>query len=346
MAHPRRCKASRLALAAALLLFCFAGPASSAQDAFSIVGSGSSLPLRLYEAWVNAFNQRNPTIKVRYLPLGTVVSIEQTSKGSGDFGAGEVPLSDFPLSHSSQKLVSVPVALVAVVPVYNLPGTHELKFSGKLLADIYLGRVRNWNDPAIVQLNPGIKLPAMPIAVIHRAPGKGANYIFSDFLSKESPAFRQQIGKSASPKWAVGRSAMRNQDMLELVASTPGALGYAELSSRPRGVSVGKVENAAGHFVEPTSEAVTNACTTVLHNAGHNLELSLTDAAGENSYPMSSFTYVYLPAGLTDRGRANAVKSFVEFTLSDGQEIAERSNYAALPAPVLERAKAKLHGMQ
>ena len=346
MAHPRRRKASRLALAAAVILFCFSGPVALGQDMVSLVGSGSSLPLGLYEAWVSAFNQRNPNIKVRYLPLGTVVSIEQTSKGSGDFGAGEVPLSDFPLSHSSQKLVSVPVALVAVVPVYNLPGVHELKFSGKLLAEIYLGRVRTWNDPAIAQLNPGIKLPAVPIAVIHRASGKGANYIFSDFLSKESPAFRQQIGKSASPKWAVGRSTMRNQDMLESVASTPGAIGYAELSSRPHGVSVGKVENVAGRFVAPSSESVTNACTTALHNAGHNLELSLTDAAGENSYPMSSFTYVYLPAGLTDRGRANAVKSFVEFALSDGQEIAARSNYAALPAPVLERAKAKLHGMQ
>lgn len=333
--------AFRSTLAAVVVLFCLSGLAALGQDTVSLVGSGSSLPLGLYEAWVSAFNQRNPNIKVRYLPLGTVVSIEQTAKGSGDFGAGEVPLSDSPI-HVSQKLVSVPVALVAVVPVYNLSGVRELRFSGKLLADIYLGKVRNWNDPAIAQLNAGIKLPGMPIEVIHRAAGKGANFIFSDFLSKQSSAFRQQIGRSASPKWVVGRSAMRNQDMLELVANTPGAIGYAELSSRPRGVSVGKVQNAAGRFVDASSESITNACSAALHNGTHSLELSLTDAPGENAYPMSSFTYVYLPTGLADRGRANAMKSFLEFMLSDGQEIAEKANYAALPAPVLEKARARL----
>ncbi len=318
--------------------------AASAQDRITIVGSGSNLPRPLYDAWVSAFNRRNPKAQVQYLPLGTAVSIKQISSGSGDFGGGEVPLTGDILAGSHVKLMDVPVGLVAVVPIYNLPNLGaELRFSGEALANIYLGSVRNWDDPEIARLNPGVKLPSLAIQVVHRSEGKGANYIFSDFLSKESTAFRQRIGKSASPKWVLGASAMRNEDMAEQVASTAGAIGYVELNYAAGGVSVGRVQNAAGRFVKASQESVASACAEVARSGMASLQASLTNAPGGDSYPLSSFTYIYLPRNMSDKNRARVLDDFVDFILGEGQTIARDKNYAALPSSVLQKARAAVH---
>lgn len=317
-----------------------------AQDAVTIVGSGSNLPRPLYEAWTSAFNLRDPKVQAKYLPIGTVESIKQISNGSGDFGGGEVQLSGEEFAATRTKLLALPVALVAVVPIYNLPGeTRGLRFSGPLLADIYLGKVRNWNDPEIANLNPGVKLPSLNIEVFHRAEGKGSNYILTDYLSKVSAAFRQHIGKSASPKWVLGRSAMRNEDMAEQVARTPGAIGYVELNYAAKDVSVGTVENAAGRWLKASKEGVESACSAVLRAGMPNLQASLTNAPGENSYPIASFTFIYLRRDMSDRVRTLAVASFVDFVLGDGQAIAESKNYAKLPEPVLQKVRMKAHAL-
>lgn len=317
---------------------------ASGQDRITLVGSGSNLPRPLYDAWAAAFNQRNAKIQVQYLSIGTVESIKQISKGSGDFGGGEVQLTGDLLDGAQAELAVLPVALVGVVPIYNLPGTGgELRFSGEVLADIYLGKVRSWNDPELVRLNPGVKLPEVEIQVFHRSPGKGTDFILSDFLSKISPTFRQKIGKSASPKWVLGRSAMRNEDMAEGVAGTPGAIGYVELNYAARGVSVGSVQNAAGRFVKASKRTVENACAAVIPSRMQNLQVSLTNAPGRDAYPLSSFTYVYLRRSMHDRARARALYDFLEFALGEGQQIAANKNYAPLPKPVLEKVRSRLH---
>jgi phosphate transport system substrate-binding protein len=342
MALRDRC-ARRGAATLSLLIFLFV-VASPAQDAITIVGSGSNLPRPLYDAWAGTFNQRNTKAQVRYLPIGTVESIKQISNGSGDFGGGEVQLTPEVLAGTRLKIVALPVALVAVVPIYHLPGLNdELRFSGSVLADIYLGKIHNWNDPEIAKINPGVKLPDLGIEVVHRAPGKGANYILTDFLSKVSPAFRQRIGKSASPNWVLGRSAMRNEDMSEQVASTVGAIGYVELNYAAQGVSVGLVQNAAGRFVKASPESVERACKAATGAGVHNLQVSLTNAPGADSYPLSSYTYVYLPQNVHDKDRVKVLADFVEFVLGEGQSVAANKNYAALPGPVLQMAKAKVH---
>jgi len=330
-----------------LVLLALFTVAAAAQDAITIVGSGSNLPRPLYDAWVSAFNQRNPKAQVQYLPLGTAVSIKQISSGNGDFGGGEVPLTSDLLAGSHVKLVDVPVGLVAVVPIYNLPSLSvELRFSGEVLANIYLGKVRNWNDPELASLNPGVKLPALGIQVFHRAEGKGANYIFSDFLSKESSVFRQRIGKSASPKWVLGGSAMRNEDMAQQVASTPGGIGYVELNYAAGGVSVGKVQNVAGRFVKASRESVASACAAVARSGMPSFQVSLTNAPGADSYPLSSFTYVYLPRDIPDKNRARILDDFVDFVLGEGQSIAAEKNYAALPSSVLQKARSAVRKLR
>ena len=337
-----RCSLTSLLFLVAL----FPTRAVLAQDAVTIVGSGSNLPRPLYDAWTAAFNQRDPKIQARYLPIGTVESIKQISNGSGDFGGGEVQLTGEEFAGNRANLVALPVALVAVVPIYNLPGeTQGLRFTGTLLADIYLGRIRNWNDPEIANLNPGVKLPSLNIEVFHRAEGKGANYIFTDYLSKVSATFRQRIGKSASPKWVLGRSAMRNEDMADQVGKTQGAIGYVELNYAAGEVSFGSVQNAAGRFVKASKEGVESACAAVIRAGLPGLQASVTNAPGENSYPIASFTYIYVRKDASDKLRVSALAKFLDFVLSEGQTIASSKNYAKLPDPILQKVRSEAHAL-
>jgi phosphate transport system substrate-binding protein len=268
----------------------------AAQENVVIVGSGSYLPVRLYQAWVAEFNKRNHTIQVQYLPLGSSESLSQVSHGIGDFGSGEVPLTDAQLHSSKLSLIQIPTALVGIVPIYNLPGNPELNFSGELLGQIYLGTVKNWNDLRIAKMNPDLKLPDLPIRVVHRSPGKGSNYIFTDFLSKTNAQFRTRVGISPSPKWPLGVESDRSQDMVRKVEFTPGSIGYVEMSFlHGSQVGRGRVENAAARFVSATSARVQAACNAMESLPHDDLRLDITNAPGRDSYPITSFTWVYVP---------------------------------------------------
>src|SRR5579864_3132741 len=187
----------------------------------------------------------------------------------------------------SKIALTIPTALVAIVPIYNLPGNPELNFSGALLAEIYLGTVKNWNDPQIAHLNPTVELPDLPVSVVHRSPGKGSNFIFTDFLSKTSPRFRAEVGKSPSPHWPVGSEADRGQDMVKTVASRRGAIGYVDLGFvRNSGVGYGRVENAAGHFVRAITASIEAACTALERSLPDDFRLDVINAPGKDSYPM------------------------------------------------------------
>src|SRR5215467_2072980 len=228
-------------------LLCFVVSASllpsgaSAQQSLVLVGSGSSVPAPLYAKWVEQYNQRDPKIQVRYVALGTSEGLAQISHGSGDFAAGEVPLTE--AERSRDNLTVVPSVLIAIVPIYNLPGVQgELRFSGEVLADIFLGQVKNWNASAIAKLNPNLSLPDLPIKVVQRPAGKGSNYIFSEFLSKSSAKFKTEIGTTPSPNWPVGASAERSSDMAQMVKSEPGSIGYVEVQyALQQNISYGSV---------------------------------------------------------------------------------------------------------
>ncbi len=327
-------------LAALPLLLALFSLTAVAQDAVVLVGSGSSVPAPLYSKWTDAFNKRKPSVQVRYLPTGTSEGIANIEKGSGDFAAGESQLS----AKDKASLVEIPSVVIGIVPIYNLPGgIRDLKFSGELLAEIYLGTVKTWNAPQIAKLNPGVSLPDMPIKVVYRPAGKGSNYIFTEFLSKTSPKFRSEIGISPSPKWPVGTAAERSSDMADKVKADPGAIGYVEAQyALKANLPVGLVLNPAGKYVKGTDAALLAACHAVEAPSWDKFSAALTNAPGADSDPIASFTWLYLRTGSSDAKRAAALSEFLGWVYSDGQKLADQDGYSALPPELLAKVKAKV----
>lgn len=324
-----------------VLLVAFLGTGATAQEVISLVGSGSNLPSPLYQAWLQSYNKRDSKVQVHYQGLGTGESIALITAGSGDFGGGEVPISDAQLRTAKVKIVHLPTVLAAIVPVYNVPGVdRQLRFSGEVMSRILLGTIKSWDDPAIARLNPGVQLPHLSVTVIHRNDGKGSNYILSDFLSKTSPEWRARIGKTPSPKWPLGQTAERGQDMVAKVKATPGAFGYVErgFAMNDADVHAGSVQNASGEFVSASPESMNAACRAMEKSMPADLRVSLTNAPGKDSYPITSFTWLYVPVSGLKAERARALAAFLRWAMADGQTMAQERGYAPLPASILGRA--------
>jgi phosphate transport system substrate-binding protein len=233
--------------------------------------------------------------------------------------------------------------VVGLVPIYNLSGQPQLRFSGKVLSQIFLGTIKNWRDPAIAKQNPGVSLPDLPIKIVHRSPGKGSNYIFTEFLSKSDAEWQSKIGKSPSPTWPLGEDANRGEDMVAKVAATLGAIGYVELNfARHSELGYAEVENPAGKFVKATPASLTASCSAMEKTIKDDFRVSLTNGPGKDSFPIASFTWLYVPVSGLAPERSKALKQFLAWALGDGQEIAKTMGYATLPAGLLEKARAKV----
>jgi len=320
----------------------FCHPHAFAQEAVVLVGSGSSVPAPLYNKWAQEYNKRNPGIQMKYVPLGTSEGIKQISQGSGDFGAGEAQLTA--VERKTGNLIELPAVLIGIVPIYNLPGVHaELRFSGELLAEIFLGQVKTWNASQIAKLNPDVSLPSLPIKVIYRPAGKGSNYVFSEFLSKTSSKFRTQIGTSPSPNWPVGSPAERSSDMADKVKSVTGSIGYVEAQYAVKAnIPNGMVQNAAGKYVKASPETIKAACQAVEAPAWDKFSASLSSAPGADAFPITSFTWLYLRTTSSDPRRAAALADLLNWMFTDGQRLASEDGYAELPPPLLAKVKAKV----
>ena len=331
-----------------LLLICSAFTANS-QNIIAIVGSGSNLPTPLYTHWVEEYNKISPGVQVRYLSTGTVKGIEDISRGVGDFAAGEVPMSDEQLKTAKVPILHIPTVLVAIVPIYHVPGVRgNLRFSGPVLAEIFLGTVKHWDDPQLKELNPGQALPHLEISVVHRTDGKGSNYIFSDYLSKTSSKWRSQIGKTPSPAWPVGVSANRGEDMMEKVKATSGSIGYIEMgfTISDNSVGVGHVQNGSGKFVAATQASIAAAYHSAEKSIPADFRVSLTNGQGNETYPIVSFTWLYVPERSADQERSRALANFLEWALSMGQQSAEQHGYTPLPASLSPKVLAKIHSLR
>lgn len=341
-------KIQRAALALAFVLAVCSGlflPAA-AQDAVILVGAGSSVPAPVYLKWAEAYNKRSATTQMRYLAIGTSEGINQISHGSGDFAAGEVALTSQQRSESN--LIELPSLLIGIVPYYNLPSVHQdLRFSGEVLADIFLGKVKNWNSPALAKLNPSVQLPDMPIKIFFRPRGKGTNYVFTDFLSKTSPRFESQIGVTPSPNWPLGRLAERSSDMVDQVKSEPGAIGYGELQyAVEAGIPYGSVLNPAGKYVKASVETISAACRAIEAPSWNKLGVSLTNAPGADSFPITSFTWLYLRTNSTDSGRSSGLSDLLTWMFSSGQQLGAQEGYTPLPLPLLEKVRSKANSLK
>jgi phosphate transport system substrate-binding protein len=319
---------------------------ANAQNGVVLVGSGSSVPAPLYSRWTQEYGKRNSNIQMRYLPVGTSEGIKQISHNAGDFGAGEAQLTE--KERKEGNLIELPLVLIGIVPIYNLPDVHqELKLSGEVLAGIFLGEIKTWNAPQIAKLNPEISLPSLPIEVINRPAGKGSNFVFTEFLSKASSKFRAQIGVSPSPKWPVGEPAERSSDMADKVKNTSGAIGYVEYQYAVKGsIAHASVLNAAGRFVRASSESIVAACQAAEAPQWNKFSASLTNTSGADSYPITSFTWIYLRLKTTDSARGAALSDLLAWMYSDGQHYASQEGYSELPAPLLAAVRKKAKELQ
>jgi len=280
-------------------------------------------------------------VKINYQSLGSGAGVLQTSEGTVDFGASDMPVTDDKIAAAKVKFMHIPTVLGAVVPVYNIPGvSKELNFSGDEIADIYLGKITKWNDPRLVKDNPGVNLPNAGILPVYRSDGSGTTYIFTDYLSKVSPGWASTVGKNSSVKWPAGVGAKGNEGVAGMVRQSPNSFGYVELIyALQNKMAYGAVKNAAGKFLQGSPEGVTAAAAAAAKTMPADYRVSITNAPGAASYPISSFTYLLIPLKFADSAKATAMKDFLTWMLQHGESEATGMDYAPLPAQVQTMVK-------
>ena len=336
-----------LALAAVVVTACGGGTqqSGSTQSAsLQINGAGATFPYPIYSKWFAEYNKVHPNVQINYQSIGSGGGIRQLLNQTVFFGASDGPMTDEQLKSAPGPILHLPMVLGAVVPVYNIPGvTAELKFTGPLIADLYLGKVRKWNDPAIAKLNPGVKLPATDVTIVHRSDGSGTTYIFVDYLSKVSDEFKTKVGVNTSVNWPVGVGGKGNEGVSGLVSQTPGSFGYVELIyALQNKITFGDVQNASGEFVKASVDAVTKAAAAAAANMPADFRVSITNAQGAGAYPVASFTWILLDENPTDKGAAKAMVDFMHWALTDGQKYCADLGYAPLPETVVNLEQAAL----
>jgi len=332
----------RILIALFVLTF-FLSAVVEGQEKTVLVATGSSMPEPLYKSWIEAYHKQQPSTDIRYMASGTSESARNILAGSGDFGGGDAPIPEAQLRAAKNPVLELPAVLIGIVVIFELPDVKgELKLTGPVVANIFLGKIKAWNDPAIAKLNPEMKLPELPIQVLHRADGKGSNYILSDYLAKVSPEFLATAGRGESPKWPVGHAFQHPQDLVAKLRNTPGAMGYTEINlAASSGVRFASIKNAAGEFIKPSTKSIDAAASSSGSKMTHDFRISLTNAPGKDRYPISSFTWLYLPAAAKDPARGRAVADYLKWVYTSGQKIAQEQGYATLPEDVLEKVAAK-----
>jgi len=321
--------------------------AACTAGAQKINGAGASFPYPIYSKWFSEYSQQHPGVEINYQSIGSGGGINQVTKGTVDFGASDMPMTDGMLSQSKIKLVHIPTVLGAVVPVYNLPGVSpDLKFAPDVLADIYLGKISNWNDARIAKDNPGVKLPNQEIFVVHRSDGSGTTFIFTDYLSKVSPDWKNSVGSNSAVAWPKGIGGKQNEGVAGLVRQMPGSIGYVELIyALQNKIPYGYVRNQSGVWLKASIEDVTSAAASV-KSMPADFRISITDAPGKDAYPISSFTYLLIPTHSQDATKGKIIKDFLNWMLAQGEGQVATLDYAPLPPSVAEKVKATVEKLQ
>lgn len=318
--------------------------APAAGQAIQINGAGATFPYPIYSKWFDEYHKTHEQVQINYQSIGSGGGIRQVSSETVFFGATDGPMTDEQLKAAPGAILHFPTVLGADVPVYNLPGlAAELKFTGPLLADIFLGKVKKWDDPAIAKVNAGVTLPSTDITVVHRSDGSGTTYIWADYLSKVSPEWKDKVGVSTAVNWPAGVGGKGNEGVAGLVSQTPGSIGYVELIyALQNKIAFGAVQNAAGEFVKATTESVTAAAAASAASIPADFRVSITNAAGPGAYPVSSFTWLLLYENPKDKVQGKAMVDFVKWALTDGQQFASALGYAPLPSDLVTKELAAL----
>jgi phosphate transport system substrate-binding protein len=323
-----------------------------AQATLSINGAGATFPNPMYSKWFDDYHKKHSDIEINYQSIGSGGGIKQVTEGTVDFGASDGPMNDEQLKAFQDKhgfpILHFPTVLGADVPTYNISGvTGELNFTPEALAAIFLGKVTKWNDPLIADANKGINLPGNDIVVVHRSDGSGTTYIWTDYLSKVSDEWKTKVGKGTSVNWPKGLGGKGNEGVAGLIKQTPNAFGYVELIYAIQNkMPYGKVKNSSGQFIKADLAGVTAAAAGAAKSMPDDFRVSITDAPGKAAYPISSFTWLLIPSKFSDASKRDAIKGFLKWMLTDGQNEVEALSYAKLPKEVVAQETKALDKIQ
>ena len=323
---------SSLALWVVLLALATPAPAQ-----LLINGAGATFPYPIYAKWFDEYRKINPKAQINYQSIGSGGGIRQLQAGTVDFGASDSPMTNEQLSQANGKVLHFPTVLGAVVTTYNVPGVkQELTFTPEALGGIFLGTITRWNDPELARHNPGVRLPANNIVVVRRSDGSGTTFVWTDYLSKANAAWKSKVGAGNSVNWPVGLGAKGNEGVAGLVKQTPNAIGYVELVYAIQNkMSYGKIRNAAGAFVKADLKGVTAAAASAV--VPDDFRVSITNAPGKDAYPISSFTWLLVPAKIQNAQKRKILTDFLRWMLTDGQKLAQPLGYAPLPKAVVDK---------
>jgi phosphate transport system substrate-binding protein len=337
---------------AIILLACglFAAPVWAITQTI-INGAGATFPAPIYSLWLKAYRGLHPEVQVNYEPVGSGAGIRRIMEGGVDFGASDAPMTDKQIREYKDNhgfaILHFPTVVGAAVPAYNLPGAPELNFTPEILAGIYLGSITKWSDPMLREANPKANLPSSDIMVLHRSDGSGTTYVWSDYLSKVSDAWRDKVGKGTSLNWPVGLGARGNDGVSELIQKTRYSLGYVELSyAVQKGLSYGAVRNASGDFIKADLASVAEAATEASQNLPDDFRVSITNAPGKSAYPICSFSWLLVPAKFQDPNKRKAFVDLLTWELKDGLNLTQNLVYARLPERVVAKELAAVAKIQ
>jgi phosphate transport system substrate-binding protein len=319
-----------------------------AEAKISITAAGATFPYPIYGKWFEEFRKNDANVEINYQSIGSGAGIRQLTEGTVDFGASDMPMTDEQISKLKVKPLHFPTVLGGIVPSYNLPGvTQDVKFTSAALAGIYLGKIKKWNDPELVKVNAGVKLPDAEIVVVHRSDGSGTSFVFTDYLSKVSPEWKKTVGSNASVKWPAGIGAKGNEGVAGMVKQTPNSIGYVELIYAVQNkMGYGLMQNAAGTFLKADFDSVTEAAAGAAKNMPDDFRVSITNAPGKKAYPISTFTWLLIPGKIDDASKKKAVSDFLRWMLADGQKYCKDLGYAPLPKEVVAKEQKAIARIQ
>src|SRR5262245_33638070 len=346
----KRTHSIALVVGLALLVFlpaCGPGASNPGNAAVNLQGAGASFPNPLYQKWISEYGKANPHVKIDYQSIGSGGGIKQIKEQTIDFGASDAPMKDEDLKAAPGEILHVPTVLGAVVITYNLPGLSKpLRFSPETIADIFLGKIKKWNDPKIAADNPGVTLPTTDITVVHRSDSSGTSAVFTDYLSKVSPEWKEKVGAGVSPSWPVGIGGKGNEGVTGQIKNTPNTIGYVELAyAVQNNLPVAELKNASGNFIKPTIDSVVAAAAGAIASTPDDLRVSITNATGADAYPISSYTYLLVYKDQKDAAKGKALVDYLWWGLHEGEGFAKELQYAPLPAEIVKRAEGKVNSI-
>ena len=330
-----------------IALLCLMCVSSWAAAATNLNGAGATFPYPIYSKWFSEYHKQHSDVEINYQPIGSGGGIRQITAGTVDFGASDGPMTDQQIGEYKGKILHIPTVLGSVVPAYNVPGVNgEIKFTGEILANMFLGKITSWNDASLAKINPGMNLPNVPILIIHRADSSGTTYIWTDYLSKVSKDWAGGPNKGTAVRWPIGLGAPQNAGVAGMIRQNPGALGYVELIyAIQNNINYGSVQNSAGKFVKASLDSTTAAAASV-KNMPADYRVSITNAPGADAYPIASFTWLLVPQNWQDKGKKAAIVDFLTWMLDSGEQMTSQLSYAPLPSEVVAKLKATIKQIQ